>query len=405
MKTVPLRGIAEMSRVIVDPSVMPTQVSLFSIPALDAGAPETVASEEIDSHKLRLRGGEVLISRLNPRKPRVHLVAEGLNGYGVASTEFVALVPTRADPRFLRYFLLSESVRQHLDSQVRSATRSHQRVEPGTIMALSVPEIVVEDQRRIADFLDDRVSRIDRIIAARREQLELAAACQQAQLSEVMDRQAELSGLAPLRRFCAGIEQGSSPVAEDRPASPGESGVLKTSAVFRGAFFPERYKVIDGSDPDGRHLVRTGDVIVIRGSGSAELVGDAAVAHMATNGPPLHLSDLTYRLRDLDLIPHYAVMALISSRGRSELGSLVRQGSGPAKARGDDIMSISVPIATMDEQRLCVKTEAKVREQWKGASNDLNRSIDLLTEYKSSLITAAVTGELDVTTAGSTIPG
>lgn len=36
---------------------------------------------------------------------------------------------------------------------------------------------------------------------------------------------------------------------------------------------------------------------------------------------------------------------------------------------------------------------------------DLRRSINVLTEYKSSLITAAVTGEMDVTTAGSRIPG
>jgi type I restriction enzyme S subunit len=35
----------------------------------------------------------------------------------------------------------------------------------------------------------------------------------------------------------------------------------------------------------------------------------------------------------------------------------------------------------------------------------LARSIGLLAEYKSSLITAAVAGELDVTTAGSGIPG
>ena len=33
------------------------------------------------------------------------------------------------------------------------------------------PDRSVEEQRRIADFLDDRVARIDRIIAARREQI------------------------------------------------------------------------------------------------------------------------------------------------------------------------------------------------------------------------------------------
>ena len=38
------------------------------------------------------------------------------------------------------------------------------------------------------------------------------------------------------------------------------------------------------------------------------------------------------------------------------------------------------------------------------AFDGVSRSIDLLAEYKTSLITAAVTGELDVTTAGSGIP-
>jgi len=38
-------------------------------------------------------------------------------------------------------------------------------------------------------------------------------------------------------------------------------------------------------------------------------------------------------------------------------------------------------------------------------ASQLARSITLLREYKQSLITAAVTGGLDVTTAGSGIPG
>src|SRR5699024_10950925 len=152
-------------------------------------------------------------------------------------------------------------------------------------------------------------------------------------------RQANAAGLSPLRRFCAGIEQGGSPVAEDRAASLGESGVLKTSAVYRGQFHADRNKTIGVEDEVDRYEVADGDVIVVRGSGSADLVGDAAVARLNSNGARLYLSDLTYRLVGLSLVPAYAVLALVSARGRSELGSRVRQGSGPAKARGSDILA------------------------------------------------------------------
>ncbi len=46
-----------------------------------------------------------------------------------------------------------------------------------------------------------------------------------------------------------------------------------------------------------------------------------------------------------------------------------------------------------------------MRESFRAHRNGLESSIDLMTEYKQSLITAAVTGDLDVTTAGSGIPG
>ena len=346
------------------------------------------------------RKGDVLFSKLRPYLAKSVLVDRPLQGSG----EFLCLRPSKAiDPRYLRYTTLSRPWLDH--ANMTSYGAKMPRTSWEGMSDFEVPEVPIESQRRIADFLDDRVSRIDRIIAARRAQRELTGSHRVSQLSQLMDNQASSSGLAPLRRFCTGIEQGSSPVGEDRRAEPSESGVLKTSSVYRGFFFPERHKAISSEDGDSRYLVRTGDVIVIRGSGSAELVGDAAVTHVEESGPKLQLSDLTYRLRGLDLAPQYAVMALISSRGRSELGSLVRQGSGPAKARGDDILSISVPVATFDEQQQCVRTYAKVRDQWQDASNELGRSIDLLTEYKSSLITAAVTGELDVSTTGSTIPG
>ena len=144
-------------------------------------------------------------------------------------------------------------------------------------------------------------------------------------------------------------------------------------------------------------------MLITRGSGSADLVGDAAVAR-PDPGQDLYLSDLTYRLKSVRLLPDFACLAIISARGRAELGAMVRQGSGPAKARGEDVLSITVPRAPIALQRSLADEWAIVNQETADRLAQLDASVGLLAEYKQSLITAAVTGELDVTTAGGGIP-
>ena len=390
-----------MSRVIVDPSVMPTQVSLFSIPALDAGAPETVASEEIDSHKLRLRGGEVLISRLNPRKPRVHLVAEGLNGYGVASTEFVALVPTRADPRFLRYFLLTESVRQHLDSQVRSATRSHQRVEPGTITALSVPEIGVEDQRQIADFLDDRVSRIDRIIAARREQVAEVRAHSRGRIVAAVFHSDDV--MVPARSLTE--------IRLGRQRSPThESGdhmlpYLRSANIADGEVLLADVKTMNFNPAEQRTFsLKPGDVLMTEGSASPGAVGASAVWQANLPGVVCFQNTLL-RLRAREMTSQEFVQWWARASHAAGAPRNWASGASILHLGADGLSRMPMPRLSIEEQNQRASEGASAAEEGQRLAKALERSIELFAEYKSSLITAAVTGELDVSTAGSSIPG
>lgn len=71
----------------------------------------------------------------------------------------------------------------------------------------------------------------------------------------------------------------------------------------------------------------------------------------------------------------------------------------------NDMASELVPWIPVDRQvRVAEYIESRTAED-AVATDHLARSIALLAEYKASLITAAVTGELDVTTVGSGIPG
>jgi len=64
-----------------------------------------------------------------------------------------------------------------------------------------------------------------------------------------------------------------------------------------------------------------------------------------------------------------------------------------------------LPFPDAAEQEVLLRDLAARQQSVRTATEVFIHSIDLMTEYKQSLITAAVTGELDVTTAGSGIPG
>lgn len=106
---------------------------------------------------------------------------------------------------------------------------------------------------------------------------------------------------------------------------------------------------------------------------------------------------LVVRLRDPVLMPAYVAAVLHAAN----LNSVASQTAQPLLT-GTQVGDWPIPLATRSEQE---KLVAAWQRSATAGTDSLDQSIRLLEEYKQSLITAAVTGELDVTTAGSGIPG
>lgn len=407
MKTVPLRYLTRINTRVLPENTAPERTFKYiDISQVDSNGTLSLSDEEVSFREAPSRArrlasaGDTVVSTVRTYLraiARVPAATEPL----IFSTGFAVLEPVEVESRFLAYACRSEPFVAAVVA--RSTGVSYPAINPSDLASIALPMPDAQEQRRIADFLDDRVARIDQIIAARSRQGVLVKSTRLAHVSEKMDTLADEFGSAPLRRFTTGIEQGASPVADDRPAEHGECGVLKTSAIQAGTFRSNQNKVMQAEEADERFRVREGDVLITRGSGSADLVGDAAVAR-PDPGQDLYLSDLTYRLKSVRLLPDFACLAIISARGRAELGAMVRQGSGPAKARGEDVLSITVPRAPIALQRSLADEWAIVNQETADRLAQLDASVGLLAEYKQSLITAAVTGELDVTTAGGGIP-
>ena len=106
-------------------------VEHFSLPSFDSGKhPELAAPSSIKSGKLAIEQPSVLISKLNPRIPRIWLTPASTGIRQLASTEFLVLAPRTVDPAVLWALAMQPSFSAALEGKVAGTSGSHQRVKP-----------------------------------------------------------------------------------------------------------------------------------------------------------------------------------------------------------------------------------------------------------------------------------
>lgn len=263
------------------------------------------------------------------------------------------------------------------------------------------------EQRRIADFLDDRVDRIDQIIAARKTQVASVKQVQAAYLQGEFTAAAVGHGTARLGYLLSNLEQGWSPQADATPAEGGRWGVMRAGSVNGGFFRAGDNKALpNGLEPRTEYEIHGGDILMSRASGSPELIGSVAVVPRGVR-PKLLLPDKLYRLT---LLPGWSADFVVCMLRAHENRERIRLGISGAEGMANNLPSavirgLRVPQLNLRGQHDAVERLAQRQEIDRLWGAGALRSVELLTEYKQSLITAAVTGEFDVTTASTKIPG
>ena len=146
----------------------------FSIPAYDAGQrPSIELGETIRSNKTVVRGDAVLLSKLNPRIPRVWMPADSKERPQVCSTEFLVFTPRPPANRSLLFALFADQrFRALLKSMVTGTSKSHQRVPP---KALKTQEVLAGSPRVFRVFGEAVGSLLARSLRNRSEVTTLAA--------------------------------------------------------------------------------------------------------------------------------------------------------------------------------------------------------------------------------------
>jgi type I restriction enzyme S subunit len=128
----------------------------FSFPAFDNGCmPVLERGEEIRSNKYLVERGTVLLSKLNPRIPRIWLPFPGADYRPIASTEFLVLKPRIPFTSVSLFGLCgSQSFVDEFAALSGGTSTSHQRVKPSVLLAMPI----VVPQRSVLDTFNRIVS-------------------------------------------------------------------------------------------------------------------------------------------------------------------------------------------------------------------------------------------------------
>ena len=322
-------------------------------------------------------------------------------------------IPSLADRQFLFYWLLS--LRPHLREFFRSNTQDNLNADQ--VGNLPYPVLTVEQQRAIADFLDAETARIDALIAKKRR---LATKLGERRLSTM------LRGVSGRLMSSVRMVDSRLPWVSHRPEHWDEP-LLRLLARLGSGHTPSRSRpewwtdctipwITTGEVTQMRedrieHITETREKISETGmanssaelhpSGTVVLSRTASAGFSAIMGQDMATSQdfVTWTCGPL-LDPRYLLLCLRAMR--PDLLGRLAQGSTHKTIYMPDIETIRIPLPALREQKAIVEAVWRSLHKIDKMTSLLGRQIQLLLEHRQALITAAVTGEIEV--PGTTIP-
>lgn len=352
----------------------------------------------------RLRAGDLLLSR-SGTIGRSLTVTSGLEGATFAGYLIRFRPRCTVDSSFLGYAVRSAHFLGQVEADAVVSTIQNFNAERYARTLLWVPRL--EEQRRIVEFLNDQVAHIDQAVACRRRQAELVEL-----RGKELARALTTFGDAPDSVIETGIDW--------MPLMSAEWTLWKIGQVFftssgttpssdEPAYFEGPYPWIQTGDlRDGAvRKTRSSVTLAALSSYSTLALYDPGALVVAMYGATVgRLGILQTRAcvnqaccvltRPTRISTEYAFYWFLAHR-KEILG--LASGGGQPNISQEIVRNLRVPAPDIDQQLRLVAILREHENFARALVGQLGESILMLEERKRALITAAVTGEFDVSTA------
>ncbi len=361
--------------------------------------PQTLTFENSPSRARRiLRPGDTIVSTVRTYLRAVMRVPGDATNL-VGSTGFAVLTARpQLDSRFLSWFSQSDPFIEEVVAQ--SVGVSYPAISPSDLARLPVPTPNLPTQRAIADFLDTETARIDALIAKKRRMLSLLDELDLREIDE-----------------CFAPRDGESLVRLARFASIQTGVTLHEGRVLDGDVVTWPYLRVANVQPGwldlsevksvtlpklmaSRSTLRTGDVLMTEG-GDRDKLGRGTVWRGEI--PDCLHQNHVFAVRPdlLSLDSEYLGYLTRTSHARAYFEMTAVQSTNLASTSASKVADFSIPALPIGEQRSRVEWYQRFAAKNRRISAALTKQLDLIAEHRQALITAAVTGQIEVTGAAA----
>ncbi len=334
--------------------------------------------------------GDVLIAKMkNTNKTTLIRKTDENNIY---STGFMVLRGNKVDNRYLYYLLSSDEFISQKDLYSNGTTQmaiNNEKYKLIYVNYVDIPNL----QIKIADYLDNRCSKIDRVIEDNNKEIELLKEYKLNIIDEVIDN-------SNMKKCHLGLIANMKNGLNFRTVHNGTKisflsvGDLTDDLVIDDI---EKFSTIDiKSTISEEALLQNGDIVFVRSNGSKDLVGRSIMVDKISY--PLAYSGFCIRLRNLRkdiLIDKYLLLFFRSSYFKNELRKMSR-GTNINNLSQELLSQISVIVPSLDNQMKCINKVMDTYEKIDKVIEYRKKIIEKLEEYKKSLIYEVVTGKKEV---------
>ncbi len=390
--------------------------------SLHTGVSEEEQTEEENIKSRRKIEDKSSYKRVEPGDIAFNMMRAWQGAIGVVRTKgMVSPAYIIAQPRpnvrssYIEYLFRTPVYVEQMDRFSKGITDFRKRLYWDEFKQLHTLLPPIEEQERIADFLDKITFAIDQAIGKKQRLIELLN-----ERKAILTNQVVTKGLNPdvsfredgikwilgtpkhwlavrLKFLIKRLDQGWSPQCFNYPATDEQWGVLKVGCVNGYHFQPSENKTLPPELKPKKELQAKHDNVLISRANTLELVGSAA--HLKNPRNKLIVCDKLYRV-SIDqsaICPEYFVLIMQLRRAREQI-EIGANGASPSMQNiGQDVIkNLWAAIPPKVEQEEIIKYLSEYEEEFKKASMMIKREIKVLEDFKASLISESVTGKIKV---------
>jgi type I restriction enzyme S subunit len=310
-----------------------------------------------------------------------------------------------ADSRFIWYFLNCQDMKTQIRT-LSSTTTGLQNLTATLLGEAGVPQPPLDQQRRIADFLDAETAKVDRGLQQLAELQKLTSERRGSLFSDHLRQKTgiELDVIAPKDSGCTRTLPLSRIL---RQLTNGYVGPTRDLLVSEGTKYIQSLHIKNGRINFERHpyyvptewaLARprirlsVGDVLIVQ----TGAVGQVAIVDQEYAGSSCHAL-LIARPNWSVLSSPYLYHSLRSSWGQQAL-EREQTGALHPHLEAGKVREIRVPVPSIDAQNWIAGACAESEQHTFEIETAVTKQATLMTERRQALITAAVTAQFDVST-------